>query len=52
MARKLLADLRFSAECGVEDGKAVKTIVNLNQEQMTILKLLGPDCEKYYGLQD
>ena len=36
----------------IEDGKVVKTIVNLNQEQMTILKLLGPDCEKYYGLQD
>jgi Transposase len=36
----------------IEDGKVVKTIVNLNQEQMTILKLLGPDCEKYYGLKD
>ena len=35
----------------IEGGKVVKTIANLNQEHMTILKLLGPDCEKYYGLQ-
>ena len=35
----------------IEDGKVVKTIVHLNQEQKTILKLLGPACEKYYGLQ-
>jgi len=35
----------------IEGGKVVKTIVHLNQEQKTILKLLGPACEKYYGLQ-
>jgi transposase len=35
----------------IEDGNVVKTIVHLTQEQVTILKLLGPECEKYYGLQ-
>lgn len=35
----------------IEDGSVVKTIVHLTQEQVTILKLLGPECEKYYGLQ-
>ena len=35
----------------IEGGRVVKTIVHLTQEQVTILKLLGPKCEKYYGLQ-
>jgi transposase len=35
----------------IEDGRVVRTIVHLTQEQITILKLLGPECEKYYGLQ-
>lgn len=36
----------------IDDGRAVKTIVHLSQEQTTILRLLGPECGKYYGLQD
>jgi transposase len=35
----------------IEGGSVVITIVHLTQEQVTILKLLGPECEKYYGLQ-
>jgi transposase len=35
----------------IEDGRVVKTIVHLIQEQVTILKLLGPEFEKCYGLQ-
>lgn len=35
----------------IEGGSVVKTIVHLTQEQVTILKLLGPECGKYYGLQ-
>jgi hypothetical protein len=35
----------------VEGGKVTKAIVHLTQEQMMILKLFGPECEKYYGLQ-
>jgi transposase len=35
----------------VEGGEVTKTIVHLTQEQMKIIKLFGPECEKYYGLQ-
>ena len=35
----------------IEGGRVVKTIVHLTQEQATILRLLGPECEKYYGSQ-
>ena len=35
----------------IEGCRVVKTIVHLTQEQATILKLLGPECEKYYGSQ-
>lgn len=35
----------------IEKGRVVKTIVHLIQEQVTILKLLGPEFEKCYGLQ-
>jgi len=35
----------------VEEGKVVKSTVHLTEAQRTILRLLGPECEKYYGLQ-
>jgi transposase len=35
----------------IEEGRVVKSIVHLTQEQVTILRLLGQDCEKYYGSQ-
>ena len=31
-------------------GKVVKVCVNLNSTQITILKLLGRECENYYGM--
>ncbi len=35
----------------IEGGKAVKSIVHLTQVQESILRLLGPECQKYYGLE-
>ncbi len=32
------------------DGKIIKVSVNLNSTQITILKLLGQECENYYGM--
>jgi hypothetical protein len=31
-------------------GKIIKVSVNLNSAQITILKLLGQNCENYYGM--
>jgi transposase len=33
----------------VESGKIIKVCVNLSDPQITILKLLGRECENYYG---
>ncbi len=33
-----------------ESGKIIKANVNLSSSQITILSLLGPECEYYYGM--
>lgn len=34
----------------VDGGKIVKVIVHLSDPQITVLRLLGRECENYYGL--
>ena len=35
----------------VDRGRIIKIIVNLSALQTTILRLMGKDCENYYGLK-
>ena len=35
----------------VDRGRIIKVIVNLSALQTTILRLMGKDCENYYGLK-
>ena len=34
----------------IDRGKVVRVIVNLSASQATILGVMGPECQKYYGL--
>ncbi len=35
----------------VDGGKIIKVIVHLSETQITVLRLLGRECENYYGLE-